>query len=88
MTISNVHQAKTNLSKLLNAAADGDDVIITRRGGKITRFKLQPLGEPKETKLFGALKGKIVFSADYDTADQEISKMFEASVNKPEWDFY
>lgn len=84
MIISNVHQAKTNLSKLLNAAADGDEVIITRRGGKITRFKLQPLEEPKKTQLFGALKGKIVYSADYDKADKEILEMFEASINRKE----
>ena len=84
MTTANVHQAKTNLSKLLNAAAEGDEVIITRRGGKVTRFKLQPLEEPGETKLFGALKGKIVFSPDYDLADQEILQMLEESLNKAE----
>lgn len=84
MKTANVHQAKTNLSKLLNAAAEGDEVIITRRGGKITRFKLQPLEEPKKTQLFGALKGKIIFSPDYDKADQEILSMFESSVSKQE----
>ena len=84
MTTANVHQAKTNLSKLLNAAADGDEVIITRRGGRITRFKLQPLKESKKPVLFGALKDKIVFSPDYDQADQEILEMFEESINKPE----
>jgi prevent-host-death family protein len=84
MTTANVHQAKTNLSKLLDAAAEGDDVIITRRGGKVTRFKLQPLEGPTETKLFGALKGKIVFAPDYDQADHEIAQTFEDSVNRPE----
>jgi len=84
MTTANVHQAKTNLSKLLNAAAEGDEVIITRRGGKVTRFKLQPLEKSKKAKLFGALKGKIIFSPDYDQADQEILEIFEESANKPE----
>ena len=84
MTTANVHQAKTNLSKLLNAAAEGDEVIITRRGGKITRFKLLPLKELNKPKLFGALKDKIVFAADYDQADQEILEMFEESINKSE----
>lgn len=84
MTTANVHQAKTNLSKLLNAAAEGDEVIITRRGGKITRFKLQPLQNPKKTKLFGALKGKIKYSTDYYKADQEILEIFEESTNKSE----
>ena len=84
MTTANVHQAKTNLSKLLNAAAEGDEVIITRRGGKVTHFKLQPLEKTRKAKLFGALKGKIVFSSDYDNADEEILNMFEESINKSE----
>jgi antitoxin (DNA-binding transcriptional repressor) of toxin-antitoxin stability system len=84
MTVANVHQAKTNLSKLLNAAADGDEVIISRRGGTITRFALKPLSDPKKPKLFGALKGKIVFAPDYDQADQEILDLFEARLSKSE----
>jgi prevent-host-death family protein len=60
MTTANVHQAKTILSELLDAAAEGDEVIITRHGGKITRFRLQPLEEPNSVSLFGALKGKIL----------------------------
>ncbi len=84
MTTANVHEAKTNLSKLLNAAADGDEVIITRRGGKVTKFRLMPVTKnSKGMKLFGAYKGKISFAPDYDQADQEITKMFEDSARKP-----
>ena len=83
MTTANVHEAKTNLSKLLNAAAEGDEVIITRRGGNVTRFKLTPVVQAhKSGKLFGAHKGKIVFAPDYDQADQEIVEMFEESARK------
>jgi prevent-host-death family protein len=83
MTIANVHEAKTNLSKLLDDAADGKEVVITRRGGNVTRFKLTPV-QPGRTKraMFGAYKGKISFSSDYDTADQEIAGLFEESANK------
>ncbi len=82
MTTANVHEAKTNLSKLLNAAAEGDDVIITRRGGKVTQFKLLPIPQHKKPKLFGALKGKIIFASDYDAADKEILDMFDESLDK------
>ena len=82
MTTANVHEAKTNLSKLLNAAADGDEVIITRRGGKVTQFKLIPVKNAAKPKLFGSLKGKIVFAPDYDKADREILEMFENSTQK------
>lgn len=77
MTTANVHEAKTNLSKLLTAAAEGDEVIITRRGGKVTQFKLMPIENTAKPKLFGALKGKIIFSSDYEGADKEILEMFE-----------
>ena len=82
MKTANVHEAKTNLSKLLNAAAEGDEVIITRRGGKITQFKLSPVPKQKKLKPFGALKGKIIFALDYNNADKEILEMFELSLNK------
>jgi prevent-host-death family protein len=36
----NVHQAKTQLSKLLDAAKRGEEVVITRRGHGVNRFRL------------------------------------------------
>ncbi len=57
MTTANVHQAKSNLSKLLNAAADGDDVVITRRGGKITQFKLVPIDICRARRMAGRMGG-------------------------------
>lgn len=84
MTTANVHQAKTNLSKLLTAAAEGEEVVITRRGGAVTRFALRPLESPKRPDLFGALKDQVVFSPDYDQADAEILEMFEESLNEPD----
>jgi hypothetical protein len=56
--------------------------VITRRGGKITQFKLIPVDGHLKLPLFGALKGKIIFADDYDKADAEIVEMFEDSVSK------
>jgi len=83
MTIANVHEAKTNLSKLLDDAAEGGEVVITRRGGNVTRFKLTPV-YPSQTKgaVFGAYKGKIAFAPGYDSVDKEITELFEESANK------
>jgi prevent-host-death family protein len=82
MTIANVHEAKTNLSKLLDDAADGKEVVITRRGGNVTRFKLTPVrsGDMKHP-VFGVYKGKISFTSDYDESDQEITELFEESAS-------
>jgi len=62
----------------------GMKLLLLAEAVKLARFKLQPLVEPKKVKLFGALKGKIVFSADYDKADKEILEMFEESINNKE----
>ena len=85
MITANVHQAKTNLSKLLDEAADGKDVYITRRGRKEpTRFKLTPEALPKQKRsdAFGCMKNEIIFSIDYDTADTEILTLIEEHLEK------
>jgi prevent-host-death family protein len=52
-----VHQAKTNLSKLLRKAARGEEVIIAR--GKKPVAKLVALEKPLKKRVPGRLKGKI-----------------------------
>lgn len=79
MESANVHEAKTNLSKLLDAAARGEDVVITRRGSGVTRFALVPIPTPRRAELFGALRDQIVFAPDYAEADAEIAAMFDES---------
>jgi prevent-host-death family protein len=63
MTTANVHEAKTNLSKLLDAAERGEQVFITRRGPGVNRFALVPAPRPSRGELFGALRGQIHYSA-------------------------
>ena len=77
MVTANVHEAKTNLSKLLDAAERGEEVVITRRGGRVTRFALVPAPRGPRSELFGALRGQISYAEDYDTADAEITGLFE-----------
>ena len=57
-----VHQAKTNLSKLLRKAARGEEVIIAR--GKTSVAKLVPVPHQKKKRVPGRLKGKISYTAD------------------------
>ena len=51
-----VHDAKTNLSKLIAEALAGGDVVIAR--GSIPAVRLVPVA-PRGRRRFGALKGKI-----------------------------
>ena len=56
-----VHQAKTNLSKLLRKAERGEDVIIAR--GKTPVAKLVAVA-PKKKRVPGRWKGKIWYTPD------------------------
>lgn len=57
-----VHEAKTNLSKLLRKAARGEEVIIAR--GKTPVAKLVALSTEKKKRVPGRFKGKIWYSED------------------------
>jgi len=58
-----VHDAKTNLSKLIADALEGGDVVIAR--GNIPVVRLVPVA-PRGKRQFGALKGKIAIDARFD----------------------
>lgn len=80
MRVANVHEAKTNLSKLLDAAEQGEDVVITRRGSRVGRFALVPLPAHDLTHVVGAFKGRIRYARDYDdTADAVVQELFDES---------
>ena len=64
MTVVNIYDAKTRLSKLVEEAAGGSDVIIARGGKPVAR--LTRLDSPKRNLNFGVLKGKIKVAADFD----------------------
>ena len=58
-----VHDAKTNLSKLIAAALEGGEVVIAR--GSMPVVRLVPVA-PIGRRCFGALKGKIAIDARFD----------------------
>ncbi len=64
MTAINIYAAKTQLSKLVERAASGKDVIIARGGKPVAR--LTSLLAPKSKIRFGLLKGKVKTAKDFD----------------------
>jgi prevent-host-death family protein len=76
MTTINIYEAKTQLSKLVEQAAAGEDVIIARGGKPVARLtRLQPA---RRTIRFGLLKGKVKVSADFDAPlPAEVLSQFE-----------
>lgn len=58
-----VHEAKTNLSKLIAAALEGGDVVIAR--GSVPVVRLVPI-IPVGKRSFGAFKGRIAMDSRFD----------------------
>jgi len=62
----NMHQAKSSLSRLVERALAGEDVIITRNGKPLVR--LVPVPVPQTRKR----------GPDLEFTDEEITELFEA----------
>jgi prevent-host-death family protein len=57
MAVVTVHQAKTQLSKLIARAEAGEEIVIAR--GREPAVKLTPIGKRVSKRRFGALRGKL-----------------------------
>lgn len=64
MQIVNIHDAKTQFSRLVDAAAGGEEIIIAKAGNPTAR--LVPMERVKVVRRFGVLKGKIRIADDFD----------------------
>ena len=64
MGVINIHAAKTQLSRLLDAAAAGEEVIIARAGKPVA--KLVPIDQTPPPRRLGILEGKIHVPDDFD----------------------
>jgi prevent-host-death family protein len=64
MQTVNIHEAKTQFSRLVDAAAGGEEIIIAKAGKPAAR--LVPMERVKVKRHFGGLKGKVRIADDFD----------------------
>ena len=77
MSAINIHEAKTQLSKLVDQAAKGKPFVIAKAGKPLV--KVTALDAPATPKRLGFLAGEIEVPDDYDSMDTEaIAKLFGA----------
>jgi prevent-host-death family protein len=75
VTLINMHEAKTNLSRLVERAAAGEEIVIGRAGVPVA--KLVPYQPPaKKRREPGLLRGQIVVHDDFDELPEEIMRYF------------
>lgn len=58
-----MHQAKTNLSKLIERALQGEEIVIARGSKPVAR--LVPIGAVKGRRKPGSWKGKISIGPEF-----------------------
>jgi antitoxin (DNA-binding transcriptional repressor) of toxin-antitoxin stability system len=70
MSLVNIHAAKTQLSRLVAAAAAGEEIIVAR---------LVPLAPQSERRRLGILAGQLKVPTNFDAplSDEELDR-FEA----------
>ena len=65
MRIINIHDAKTQFSKLIDAVTQGEEIVIARAGKPVAM--LVPMPAQKTARKPGAMKGKIKIATDFDS---------------------
>jgi prevent-host-death family protein len=75
MRTVNIHEAKTHLSRLVDAAAKGEPFIIAKAGKPMV--KVVPIDAPPAPRRLGFMRGAFTVPDDFDTMGQaEIEKLF------------
>jgi prevent-host-death family protein len=65
MEAVNIYDAKTRFSQLVDKAAAGEDVIVSRNGKPLVR--ITRLDSSRRQIQFGILEGKIIIAPDFDS---------------------
>ena len=74
MEIANIHEAKSQLSKLVDRALGGEEVIIARAGTPMVR--LVPVNRDDSPRRGGQWKGKVRIAPDFDELPADIARAF------------
>ena len=73
----NIHEAKTHLSRLVEKALNGEEVVIAKAGKPAV--KLVRIDDAPPKRQLGLLKGQIWLADDWDSdeVNEEITRLFE-----------
>jgi prevent-host-death family protein len=78
MQTYNIHEAKTQLSKLVEMAARGESFLIAKAGKPMVKVIALDTPESSQMKRFGFMAGQIKVPDDFNTMGAgEIQALFE-----------
>ena len=70
----NMHEAKSQLSRLGELAWQGEDIVIAKAGKPY--LSLVPYREPRKQRKPGRLKGRSSITPDFDETPQDVIDSF------------
>lgn len=74
MEIANIHEAKSQLSRLVERALRGEEVVIARAGKPVVR--LVPIPPDHTPRAGGQWKGRVELAEDFDALPDEAAEAF------------
>jgi len=77
----NIHDAKTNFSRLVELAAAGEEIVIARAGRPLAR--LMPLADSAQPRRLGALVGQVRETEGWWTPDPGLAALFDGAAVEP-----
>ncbi|MGQ0674580.1 MAG: type II toxin-antitoxin system Phd/YefM family antitoxin [Rhodospirillales bacterium] len=72
----NIYEAKTNLSRLVDEAAAGEEILIARHGRPVAKLVACAPAQPGKRPL-GLYRGQIWVAPDFDETPEELIAAFE-----------
>ena len=78
VTTVNVHEAKTHLSRLLEAVETGEDVVITRA---TPVARPVPAGVRTKPRTPGSWRGRVYIADDFDETPEELIAAFHGDAD-------
>jgi prevent-host-death family protein len=74
MKVINVQEAKTHLSRLIDSAAAGEEIILGKHGKPMAR--LSSFTASAQPRRLGGREGEIRIASDFDEEDPRINALF------------
>jgi prevent-host-death family protein len=78
MLVSNINEAKANLSQLINRALAGDEIIIARSNQPLAR--IVPYEADSRPRVGGQWAGRLAIGENFEFTEDELASLFDAPI--------
>jgi prevent-host-death family protein len=76
--VVNIHEAKTNFSRLVERAEHGEEILIGRAGKPVAR--LVPYEQSYSPRVPGGWEGRVEMAPDFDELPPDVAAAFRGEL--------